>query len=223
MKRVYESLSPQELNVLVYSRRFFLRMSLAGVAAATIDTRPARAQADGVSGQIAPGLLQRALGALENHQGSISNRDFIGVADFSLASRAARFHLVNLADGSVRSHLVAHGKGSDPSRTGWLERFSNEPRSNATSAGAYRSGAVYAGAHGHSVRLDGLDPSNSNASSRAIVVHGAWYVSEEMIRFSGMLGRSQGCFAVANSSMPEIMARLGPGRLIYAENAKVPA
>ena len=52
------------------------------------------------------------------------------------------------------------------------------------------------------------------------MVHGAWYVSEEMIGFSGMLGRSQGCFAVANSSLPEIMTRLGPGRLIYADKAE---
>ena len=44
---------------------------------------------------------------------------------------------------------------------------------------------------------------------RAIVVHGAWYVSEEMIGFSGMLGRSQGCFAVADSSLPEIMTAAG--------------
>jgi hypothetical protein len=219
MRRVYESLSALERNFLVYSRRFVLRFSLAGVAAATLATRSALAQTDEVNGQIAPRLLRRALDALERHQGSISYRDFIGVADFSLPSRARRFHLVNLADGSVRSHLVAHGRGSDPSHTGWLERFSNEPRSNATSAGAYRTGPVYDGAHGHSTRLEGLDPSNSNASSRAIVVHGAWYVSEEMIGFSGMLGRSQGCFAVANSSLPEIMTRLGPGRLIYADKA----
>jgi hypothetical protein len=60
------------------------------------------------------------------------------------------------------------------------------------------------------MRLEGLDPTNSNALSRAIVVHGAWYVNEEVIGHSGMLGRSQGCFAVADSSLPEIMARLGP-------------
>jgi len=126
---------------------------------------------------------------------------------------------VNLADGSVRSHLVAHGRGSDPSHTGWLERFSNETHSNATSAGAYRTGSLYAGAHGHSMRLEGLDPTNNNALSRAIVVHGAWYVNERMIGDFGMLGRSEGCFAVADSSLPEIMARLGPGRLIYAGKA----
>jgi hypothetical protein len=73
------------------------------------------------------------------------------------------------------------------------------------------------------MRLEGLDPTNSNALSRAIVVHGAWYVNEKVAAVSGMLGRSQGCFAVAESSLPEIMARLGPGRLIYADNRRVPA
>ncbi len=128
--------------------------------------------------------------------------------------------MVNLGDGSVRSYLVAHGRGSDPSRTGWLERFAKEPRSNATSAGAYRTGSLYVGTHGRSMWLEGLDPTNSNALSRAIEVHGAWYVSEEMIRFSDVLGRSQGWFAVADSSLPEIMTRLGPGRLIYADKAE---
>lgn len=73
------------------------------------------------------------------------------------------------------------------------------------------------------MRLEGLDATNSNALSRAIVVHGAWYVNEEMIGHLGMLGRSQGCFAVAGSSLPEIFARLGPRRLIYADNGKLPA
>jgi len=202
---------------LVVSRRFFINLALAGVACGSTSARLALGKSESIDGRIAPDLLRRALDALERHQPSISYRDVIGVADFSLPSRAPRFHLVNLADGSVRSHLVAHGRGSDPSHTGWLERFSNEPRSNATSAGAYRTGSPYVGAHGRSMRLEGLDPTNSNALSRAIVVHGAWYVNEQVIGYSGVLGRSQGCFAVADSSLPEIMARLGPGRLIYAD------
>jgi len=51
------------------------------------------------------------------------------------------------------------------------------------------------------------------------VVHSAWYVSERMAGNHGMLGRSQGCFAVAGPSLDEIMMRLGPGRLIYAGKA----
>jgi hypothetical protein len=167
-------------------------------------------------GQLAPSLLRLAFDALDRHHESITHRDFIGIVDFSLPSRVARFYVVNVADRSVRAHLVAHGRGSDPSHTGWLERFSNEPRSNATSAGAYRTGSFYYGAHGHSMRLEGLDSTNSNALSRALVVHSAWYVSQQIVGDTGMLGRSEGCFAVAESSLPEITTLLGPGHLIYA-------
>lgn len=201
---------------MVISRRFFINLALAGLASGSVGAKLALGRTDPIDGGIDPLLHRRALDALQQHRDSISYRDFIGVADFSLPSRAPRLHVVNLADGSVRSHLVAHGRGSDPSHTGWLERFSNAPRSNATSAGAYRTGSPYVGAHGRSMRLEGLDLTNSNALSRAIVVHGAWYVNEEMIDHSGMLGRSEGCFAVADTSLPEIMARLGPGRLLYA-------
>jgi hypothetical protein len=208
-----------EFRILVVSRRFFINLGLAVLASGSAGARVGPARNDSVDAQVAPGLLRRALDALERHRDSISYRDVIGVADFSLPSRAPRFHLVNLADGSVQSHLVAHGRGSDPTHTGWLERFSNEPHSNATSAGAYKTGSRYVGAHGQSLRLEGLDPTNNNALARAIVVHGAWYVNEQVVSHFGMLGRSQGCLAVAETSLPEIMARLGPGRLIYADKA----
>ena len=215
----YGSLGAPEPKVLPVSRRLLLGISLAGIPSAVvarvvIERTPS---AGAETAKVAPSLLERALDALDRHRDRLTHRDFIGVADFSLHSRVPRFHLVNLSDGSVRSHLVAHGRGSDPAHTGWLERFSNEPRSNATSAGAYRTGAFYVGAHGHSICLDGLDPTNSNVRSRAIVVHGAWYVSKAMIGHAGVLGRSQGCFAVPNSSLGEIMSTLGPGRLIYAD------
>jgi hypothetical protein len=197
-----------------YTRRWLLGAALAGVA--SVVARPAFTRVGGVAGAVAPGLLRRALEALEMHRELIAHRDFLGIADFSLPSRSPRFHLLDLADRSVRSHWVAHGRGSDPAHTGWLECFSNEPHSNATSAGAYRTEASYLGAHGHSIRLEGLDPTNSNAAARAIVVHGAWYVSEEMIGRCGMLGRSEGCLAIAHASLDEVLTRLGPGRLIYA-------
>jgi len=202
---------------LVFTRRSFLAIALAGLATPVL--RPALARPQGLDGAVPSGLVRRALDALERHRDRIACRDIIGIADFSLPSRTPRFHLLSVADGSVMSHLVAHGRGSDPAHTGWLERFSNEPHSYATSAGAYRTDGFYFGAHGHSMRLEGLDPSNNNAAPREIVVHGAWYVSEQMASAHGMLGRSEGCFAVANSSLEEILTRLGPGRLIYADKA----
>lgn len=164
-------------------------------------------------------MLQRALAALQRHAGAIEHQDVMAIADFSLPSSVPRLHLVTPADGRVTSYLVAHGRGSDPAHTGWLERFSNAPHSNATSAGAYRTGRVYLGAHGRSMRLEGLDLSNSNAASRALVVHGAWYVSEAVVGRWGMLGRSQGCFAISEAQLEEVLTRLGTGRLLYADKA----
>lgn len=168
-------------------------------------------------GALNPALLRRALTALDTHAAAIPNRDVLAIADFSLPSRTPRFHIVDVASGRATSFLVAHGRGSDPAHTGWLQRFSNEPRSNATSAGAYRTDGLYVGAHGRSIRLTGLDGTNSNALSRAIVVHAAWYVSPDMARTHGVLGRSEGCFALSNADLPEVLARLGSGHLIYAD------
>jgi hypothetical protein len=193
-----------------------LGATLAGLAGVAVG---ATRRPEETSAPVSPTLLHRALDALERHRGKLDHRGLIGIADFSRHSRAPRFHLLNLGDGTSTSHLVAHGRGSDPAHTGWLELFSNRPRSEATSAGAYRSGALYVGEHGRSMRLDGLDATNDNAASRAIVVHGAWYVSDDIIRRFGMLGRSEGCLAVANSSLDEVLIRLGPGRLIYADKA----
>ena len=201
--------------VSLTSRRRFLRKAVACVAVTAV---PAKLSWGGESeSPISSAVLQRALAALERHRENIDHQDAIGIADFSLPSSAPRFHLLTFADGRVSSHLVAHGRGSDPAHTGWLERFSNEPHSYATSAGAYRTDQVYVGEHGQSMRLEGLDASNSNAASRAIVVHSAWYVSKEIAVDRGVLGRSEGCLAVAQSSLAEVLTTLGPGRLIYAD------
>jgi hypothetical protein len=188
-----------------------LLVSGAGLAlAATLPPLKAFASAG-----VTPGLMRRALAALDAH--ALPYRDVIAIADFSLPSRLPRFHIVNLGSGDTRSYLVAHGRGSDPGHTGWLHRFSNAPGSYATASGAYRTDGIYIGKHGRSIRLTGLDGSNNNALARAIVVHGAWYVSPEMARTHGVLGRSEGCFALATASLPEVLERLGPGRLIYAD------
>jgi hypothetical protein len=209
-------------NHLSISRRLLLATGVASLSTcfartlfacegrglASSELRPAR---------IGPALLARALGALMQHHAAIPRHDTMGIVDFSLPSSMPRFHLLDMANGSVSSHLVAHGRGSDPAHTGWLERFSNEPQSHASSAGAFKTGELYAGSHGRSLHLEGLDPSNSNAAARAIVVHGAPYVSAEMILDHGMLGRSFGCFALGDSSLGEVLSRLGPGRMIYAD------
>ncbi|HEY6641689.1 murein L,D-transpeptidase catalytic domain family protein [Povalibacter sp.] len=191
------------------SRRLFLGATAAG--GALLAALPASAAA--VSPTSVFDLARRELQRLGS---SISLHDVVGVADYSLASAQPRFHLVNMNSGAVSSHLVSHGRGSDPQHSGFVWRFSNLEGSNASSEGAYRTSDHYYGKHGRSMRLVGLDPTNCNAEQRAIVVHGAWYVSPLIVRERGVLGRSQGCFAFAESELDTILTRLGPGRLLVS-------
>lgn len=191
------------------SRRGFLKTSLAALGLASV----------GAPALASPGqdrVMAVAQAALAQVGGRVGHGDVVGVADFNQPSRAPRFHLVDLAGGKVASLLVAHGRGSDPDHSGWLRRFSNDPGSAATSEGRYLTGDYYAGAHGRSMRLHGLDATNDNAYARAIVVHAAWYVSPQIACEHGALGRSEGCFAVSQGDLGQVLERLGPGRLIVA-------
>lgn len=164
-----------------------------------------------------PALLPQALAALDRHAAAIPNRDVIGLVNFAAHSRLPRFQLIDLAGGRVLHSLhVAHGNGSDPGNSGWVQRFSNRPGSNASSPGAFVTGQTYSGKHGRSRKLRGLDQENSLAEPRAIVIHGASYVDARMAQQQGRIGRSQGCFAVSQDEIARLLAMLGPGRLLFA-------
>jgi hypothetical protein len=164
-----------------------------------------------------PALFQRAKAAMDAHRYQVPARDFIGIVDFSKPSSEPRFHVVDLNNGTVESHLVAHGRGSDPDHSGFLERFSNAFGSYATSNGTYTTGDYYNGKYGLSMKVNGLDWTNSNAEARAIVIHNAWYAEPDMISTHGKLGRSEGCFAFSRDSQWAVMRKLAGGRMIYAD------
>jgi hypothetical protein len=164
---------------------------------------------------INPQLFARAKAALDSHR--IGHRDFIGIADFSLGSAERRFHVVDLRSGSVESYRVAHGSGSDPNHNGFLDRFSNDFGSYATSNGTYTTGEYYHGKYGLSMKTHGHDWTNNNAEPRAIVIHNAWYAEPGVVAQHGKLGRSQGCFAFSRADQWPIMQKLAGGRMIYAD------
>jgi hypothetical protein len=177
--------------------------------------QPARPVVPASPAGIDPQLFARAKAALDQHR--IYARDSIGIADFSRPSSEPRFHVVDLASGTVESHLVCHGRGSDPDHSGFVERFSNDFGSYATSNGAYVTTDYYDGKYGLSLRVRGLDWSNNNAEARAIVIHNAWYAEPDMIPLHGKLGRSEGCFAMSRASQYAVMRKLAGGRMIYAD------
>ncbi|OYU34264.1 murein L,D-transpeptidase catalytic domain-containing protein [Novosphingobium sp. PASSN1] len=143
--------------------------------------------------------------------------DIVGIADFALPSAMPRLHFADLEKGEVRSFLVAHGRGSDPEHDGFLKTFSNEVGSLATSRGAFITYEWYKGKYGTSIRLGGVDPENSNTLDRAIVLHPAWYSNPAMLEKWGKLGRSDGCFAMAEADFNEALWHLSGGRLLYAD------
>lgn len=166
-----------------------------------------------------PVLLKRALAALDMHSGTVTARDRMAIVDFTAPSSNPRLHFLDVVSGKASRLLVAHGSGSDPGHTGFLERFSNLFGSNASSEGAFLTDAYYVGKHGRSQRLVGLDATNNNALDRAIVIHSAWYANEGMIPAHGKLGRSQGCFAVGEDKLDDVFNFLGKGRMVFAARA----
>jgi hypothetical protein len=192
-------------------RRHFI---LAAGAAVAAHARPAFARGL-VFPEVRPDLMARARAAMEAKRRLIGNRETMVVVDFSRPSSEERFHLVDMASGWVTSYQVAHGRGSDPQHSGLLHRFSNEPGSEASSAGAYVLRESYYGKNGRSLRLEGVDPSNSNARMRGIVIHAAPYAEPESVVRMGKLGRSEGCFAVAQSTFNVLLEQLSPGCLLY--------
>jgi hypothetical protein len=166
-------------------------------------------------GGINPQLFAKAKAALDSHR--IAARDFIGVVDFSQPSAEPRFHVVDLRSGQVETFRVAHGRGSDPDHSGFVERFSNDFGSHASSNGTYTTADYYQGKYGLSMKVRGHDWSNYNAEPRAIVIHNAWYAEPDMIGIHGKLGRSEGCFAFSRADQWSVMRKLAGGRMIYAD------
>jgi hypothetical protein len=145
-----------------------------------------------------------------------TNHQYVVIIDMGLHSSAKRFTLINLANGSYERHNVAHGSGSDPDADGWLNSFSNVNGSKKTSVGYYKTLSTYVGSHGRSLRLDGLSSTNSNALSRAIVVHGASYVSDSASR----AGRSWGCPALADNVAQGVIDKIKGGALLVIASSR---
>ncbi len=162
-------------------------------------------------------LFEVATRERDRNASRLWRHDVVGIADFAQQSAHPRLHFANLENGTVRSFLVAHGRGSDPEHDGWLKNFSNEMGSEATSRGAYLTCEWYRGKYGTSIRLEGLDRDNNMALDRAIVMHSAWYVDSGMVGKWGKIGRSEGCFAMAPGDFNEALWHLSGGKLLFAD------
>lgn len=171
-------------------------------------------------GDINPRVFALALEAATSAvaRGEAADPGTLTVIDYSRPSTEKRMWVYDLRTHALLfDELVSHGRGSGKSNA---TSFSNDPSSNMSSLGLFRTGETYVGHNGYSLRLDGLDPGvNDNARARAIVVHGAPYVNAAIAKANGYLGRSLGCPAVRPEIAHALIDTIKNGSLIFAYGA----
>jgi len=145
-------------------------------------------------------------------QGSVPR---LAVIDYSRPSTQPRLWVFDVERMRLLfRELVAHGRGTGE-RT--ATKFSNVDGSKMSSLGLFRTADTYVGGNGYSLRLVGLERGvNDHAESRAIVMHGAPYVSQAIARTFGRLGRSWGCPAVREEIARPVIDTLKGGALLFA-------
>jgi hypothetical protein len=168
-------------------------------------------------GGIEEDVFDLALGAATCavRTGAVDAPRTLTVIDYSRPSTEKRLWVYDLKTRELLyEELVAHGQGTGANIA---SKFSNDADSHQTSLGLFVTDTTYVGKNGYSLRLDGLDKGiNDRARDRAIVMHGAPYVSDAYVRANGRLGRSWGCPAVSDAVARKLIDRVKGGGLVFA-------
>jgi hypothetical protein len=133
---------------------------------------------------------------------------YLAIADYTKTARSKRLYIINLKNGAVYRHKVAHGKrsGGVGSR---VKRSSNRRNTKMTPYGFFKVGSKEGRTKKKGYRylsVKGLDRSNrkvgypARMGGRDVVVHSARYVN------SG--GRSFGCFAICPQDRYRVFSKL---------------
>ena len=163
-----------------------------------------------------PVAIQLALDALQcaaEHGMAPAQR--LAVIDYSRPSTQRRLWIFDLRGPRLLiNELVAHGRNSGGDLA---TRFSNSDGSLESSLGLYRTLGTYQGDNGYSLRLQGLDTGfNDHALARAVVIHGARYVSQRFAQREGRIGRSWGCPAVNTRVAGRVIDSLKDGQMVFS-------
>lgn len=207
---------------------FFVYISLVCTACANIfaplPKMPTQAELDSHSRLLAaqaknlkPEVVRLALVAYyKARREGYAQQNVLTVIDYSKPSTQRRFWVFDLRTNKLLfKELVAHGKNSgDKVAT----RFSDQMGSLTSSIGVYVTEKnAYVGRHGYALRLVGLEKGyNAHARERAIVVHGAPYVSREFAKQNGRLGLSWGCPALNPKVVKPVIDHIKGGTLVFA-------
>ena len=192
-------------------------------AAERVDARTSKSpskspqQDSAFHGTIDPAVFELAMGAATCavRAGDVTSPPTLTVIDYSKPSTEKRLWVYDLASRELLfEELVAHGSGSGQNLP---TLFSNEPETHRSSLGLFVTEDTYVGKNGYSLRLNGLDTGyNDHARERAIVMHGAPYVSADVAKRQGRLGRSWGCPALEAGIARQVIDRVKGGGLVFA-------
>ena len=126
---------------------------------------------------------------------------YLAIADYTKTAKHKRLYIINLKNGKIYRHKVAHGKRSG-SIGGKVKRSSNKRGSYMTPYGFFKIGSHVGKTkkkHYRYLTVKGLQKSNrkvgypSRKGGRDVIVHPANYVKRG--------GRSHGCFAIQPKGM----------------------
>ena len=180
------------------------------VAASMIETS---ADAAGVSADVLKLALDATACATRSRQ--IAAPPTLTVIDYSRPSIEPRLWVFDLHSGDLLfKELVAHGRNTGEN---FATAFSDQMNSHQSSIGLYVTRDTYVGTNGYSLRMDGLEPGfNGRARERAIVMHGAPYVSEAIAARQGRLGRSWGCPALREAVARNVIDTVRGGGVVFS-------
>lgn len=198
-------------------RRSWLLALLFGLAGPAMADDRLAAELVAAAPSANPEVLSLATRAADcaRRQGLLDGFHRLAVIDYSLPSTQPRLWVFDVDRGRLLfQELVAHGRNTGEQLAA---RFSNVEGSRMSSLGLFQTADTYYGHNGYSLRLRGLDAGfNDNALSRAIVMHGAPYVSEAIAERLGRLGRSWGCPAVRQEVAKMMIDTMKGGALLFA-------
>jgi len=186
----------------------------------SVDRRTLRADVLEQAPTLRPAVLDLALAAYDRAvaAGDV-RRERLTVIDYELPSWTKRLWVIDVSTSTVLHHeWVAHGMGAPAGSGGDFEHVrsvSNRHGTRKSSVGLFVTAETYIGRHGRSLRLDGLEPGfNDAARDRAIVLHGAEYVTAARAR-DRLVGRSWGCPAVRPRIAQRLIDDISDGSVLW--------
>lgn len=139
---------------------------------------------------------------------------YLTIIDFSKPSNEERLFIFDVCEQElIYKSIVSHGQKSGGL---YARKFSNDNNSHQSSLGFYVTTTTYQ-SHKYklALRLAGKEYSNSHASRRGVVMHGADYATYEFLEKNGTLGRSYGCPAMPHENFNQVVDWIKNGSCMY--------